>query len=376
MRKLRPQLQQHDPAYTKSQSSIGAIQHAQVIGTSIENPDLPNGAILFKLTNNSAPYSGYALPIFQSLQNIPLIDEHVTIIHGPSSNISNNQPYYLPPLNLWNHPQHGGKGTDGNSPRLNSDFRETIDVNPMKPFSGDFLIEGRRGQSLRFSESSSNRPWKSDTTASPIIALVNGQIQTQEGVSLVVEDINLDPASIYLTSQNQLPLEVNLKWARIDNLKRYSSYLPGNEPLEASTYLGSQVILNSGRIYINSNKEHVLLSAADTVGILGQKVNLDAAKTITFEAPLINLTGDALNPTIARSAVKGEDLVDELTGLYSRLAKLTLTLQLVLSSLNVPTDSAAELTKYLFKSENLEDLSVTGIKGKLKEMLSNRVKIS
>lgn len=379
MRKLRPQLKQHDPAYAKGQFTSGAVQYAQVIGTSIDNPDLPNGAILFRVLTSSTPYSDYALPVFQSLQNIPLIDEHVIIVNGPSDTIYGSQPYYLPPLNLWNHPQHGGRGTNGIAPRLSNDFKETSDVNPMKPFAGDFLIEGRRGQSLRFSESHNSSPWKSDTKASPIIALVNGQLKTQEGASLVVEDINLDPASIYLTSQNQLPLEVNTKWARFESGKRYSSYLPGTEPLEASSYLGNQVLLNSGRIYINSNKEHILVSSANTVGILGQRVNLDAVKTITLEAPTIHLTGDALNTSTARSVIKGEDLTSELAELYKRLADFTATLTLLLSASNIPTDTASLLLTHLVKGgdiENLSNLSVEGIKSKLNELLSNRVKIS
>lgn len=110
--------------------------------------------------------------------------------------------------------------------------------------------------------------------------------------------------------------------------------------------------------------------------MLGQKVNLDAAKTITLEAPIINLTGDALNPSVARSAVKGENLVDELSELYKRLADLTTTLQVVLSALDVPTDSAANLTTYLIKGGDSKNFSFEGIKSKLNELLSNRVKLS
>lgn len=371
---------QHKGTPKSQLSGLGGTYYtAQVIETYNENPNLPHAGIMFRRIGGGVnTTSDYAIPLFQHMQTVPLLDEHVIIISGPGEAAGLKQSYYLPPINIWNHPLHGGRGPGDIAPKLSNEFKETLDINPMLVFPGDILHEGRRGQSIRFSEgnTSGRAPWKTDTNHSPVIVIANGQIKTTEGTYPVVEDINQDPASIYLTSQNQLPLEVSLKWARIDNSKRYSSYLPGNEPLEASTYLGNQVILNSGRIYINSNKEHVLISAADTVGMLGQKVNLDAAKTITLEAPLINFTGDALNPITARSAVKGEDLVDELAGLYKRLADLTTTLQIVLSTLNVPTDSAAKLTTYLIKGGDVTNLSADGIKSKLKELLSNRVKLS
>lgn len=371
---------QHKSTSKNQQSSFGGTYFmAQVIETSNENTYLPHSGIMYRrLGSKVNTSSDYAIPYLQLLQAIPLVDEYVMIVTGPGEAAGQDRSYYLPAVNIWNHPLHGGRGPGDTAPKLGSGFSETVDINPMLAFPGDVILEGRRGQSIRFSESTtkSKAPWKTDTNFSPVIAIVNGQIKTQQGTTPITEDINQDPASIYLTSQNQIPLNVNTKWVRVENTKRYSSYLPGTEPLEASSYLGDQVMLSSGRIYINSNREHVLISAADTIGLLGQKVNIDGVKAITLEAPLINLTGAALDTTVARSAVKGEDLVNELAGLYKRLAELSTTLQIVLSTLNVPTDSAAKLTTYLIKGGNVDKLSTDGIKSKLNELLSNRVKLS
>jgi len=361
--------QQYNSTTSSATSNKGSYFTAQVTRTHNEDPELPHGSIMFRKLGSSVEVSSdFALPYFQFLQNVPLIDEYVIILLSAGETHTEPQSYYLPAVNVWNHPHHGGRGVGNNTPRLGSGFAEALDVNPMRSFPGDIILEGRRGQSIRFSESTSQTPWRSDTNHQPVILISNGQIKTEEGYSTIQEDINEDPASIYLTSHHQIPLEVTQKWVKFENGKRYSSYLPGNEPLEASSYLGNQVLLNSGRVYINSNKEHVLISAADKVGILGSNINIDGDKTITFEAPTINLTGDSLDPTVAQSAIRGDDLVLELTNLYKRLADLSTTLQLVFTTLKIPSNEAAEL----FTLVNKQGVA----KQELEKLLSKRVKLS
>lgn len=366
--------------YNSAESFQGMYTIARVVSTFREDTSIPYGAINFQVDNGTVDgISNYALPYFQSYKSVPLIDEAVVILIGPSPNARIPQAYYLPAFNLWNHPQHGGKGPNDTPPRLGTGFNEQGDVNPMVPFPGDILFEGRRGQSIRFSESfnqaSINTPWKSfdkDGNAiskQPIISIVNGQIQTSQGDYFVTEDINKDPASIYLTQNNSIGLHVAYKWVRKDeNDQRLSSYMRGSEPTEGGTYQGAQIMLNSGRIYINSNKEHILISSADTVGVLGRRVNIDGDKTIALEAPLITFTGKALDPTHQRSAVRGEDLVLELEGLYNHIADLSSMLTTVLTTLNFPPTEAAALINYIYKDGPL--------KPRLNKMLSNRVKLS
>lgn len=357
----------------KSQKGVtgGTYYVAQVTETHNENRHLPHSGIKFRLlSSNKLITSNFAIPYFQFIQSVPLLDEYVLILTATGETPGSIQSYYLPAINIWNHPQHGGNGFNGAAPRLNKYFKESGKVNPILAFPGDVILEGRRGQSIRFSEGTptGRAPWKTDTNFSPVITIVNGQPQTTFGGSPIVEDVNKDPASIYLTSQNQIPLDVSVDWVRFEETKRYSSYLPGAEPATAGNYLGNQVMLSSGRIYINSNKEHVLISAADTVGVLGQKVNIDAVKTITLEASQINFTGDALDPTKVRSAIKGEDLVNELAGLYKAVADLSAMLTTVLTGLNMPSTEAAELVNYIYKDGP--------VKERLSKMLSKRVKLS
>jgi len=360
--------------YNSRESYQGMYIIARVVSTFREDSTIPYGAINFKVDNGSIEgISNYAIPYFQSYKSIPLIDEAVVILVGPSPNARIPQAYYLPAFNLWNHPQHGGKGPNDTAPRLGTGFNEQGDVNPMVPYPGDILFEGRRGQSIRFSESfnqaSINTPWKSSEPRQPIISIVNGQVRTTQGDYFVTEDINEDASSIYLTQNNSIPLTTPRKFVRKSNSgERLSSYLSSKEPTEASSYQGAQIMLNSGRLYLNSSTEHIILSAAKNIGMIGDAINLDADKSVTIEAPLINLTGTALSPLNRQSAVRGEDLVTELTGLYEAVADLASMLTGALTTLNIPPTEAASLVNYIYKDGP--------VKARLKKMLSERVKLS
>lgn len=360
--------------YNSLESYQGTYTIARVVSTFREDTTIPYGAINFQVDNGAIDgISNYALPYFQSYKSIPLIDEAVVILVGPSPNARIPQAYYLPAFNLWNHPQHGGKGPNDTAPRLGTGFNEQGDVNPMIPYPGDILFEGRRGQSIRFSESfneaSINTPWKSSELKQPVISIVNGQIKTSQGDYFVTENINEDASSIYLTQNNSIPLTTLRKFVRTsDSGERISSYLSGKEPTEASSYQGAQIMLNSGRLYLNSSTEHIILSAAKNIGMIGDAINLDASKSVTIEAPLINLTGTALSPINRQSAVRGEDLVKELTGLYHTIQDLAAMLLQWATVLNLPPTEAALLVNYIGKDGP--------VKARLKKMLSERVKLS
>ena len=126
-------------------------------------------------------------------------------------------------------------------------FSEKLNIKPLLPYEGDYLLEGRFGQSLRFGstvdntllKSTERNPWSytfdSSSVGSPITIISNGLPQDPEIYKKknskwwhikednddinkswihTQEDINNDPSSIYLTStQNSLPfaLSLNLK---------------------------------------------------------------------------------------------------------------------------------------------------------------------
>lgn len=313
---------------TKGVSGTGKT-YAKVIGTTFTDSKLDPNQIQYR--NLETGHVGYAYPIHTGTSTIPLVDEYVEIIKAPAGGSAGKVDYYTAHINVWNHPQHGAT-TDGNPPILAPEFIERVDINPMRPFPGDIILEGRTGQSIRFSEGFSNTPWTSPSASQPVIIITNGQVTTQEGESYIVEDINTDAASIYLTSDHKVPLRVSKQW----NREGSTSYATAKIPLAADVYSGEQAIINSGRLYFNASKESLLLSAEEHVGILGNEVHLDATVTINLEAPTIRLTGDSLNPSLQQSAVKGDELVSELTNLYNYLLNVTDLLTTVASATNNP----------------------------------------
>lgn len=295
----------------------------------------------------------YAFPALTYVSTVPLAGEFVQIIKGPGAETSgnlSNLDYYLPPVNIWNHPQHGATSNTGTPPKLAPEFYEKVDVNPLKPFPGDIILEGRTGQSIRFSENFSTTPWTSPSPNQPVVVIANGQVKTSEGSSYVVEDINSDPASIYLVSNHAVPVEVAHEWKRPQS----TSYSLNKIPVAGKDYVGKQVILNSGRLYFNANEESILLSAKSNVGLLGEEIHLDAITCINLEAPTVRLTGESINPALQQSAVKGDELVEELLNTYNYLLNVSDLIILLASTANNPDGirRATELATWLKTSSS------------------------
>jgi hypothetical protein len=113
-------------------------------------------------------------------------------------------------------------------------------------------MEGRWGNSIRFGSTAriQNDIFQNDWSSTgedgePITIIRNGQPEdaSPTGYFPIVEDINRDLSSIYLTSNQSIPLITP-----ITNNPTVSSQPPQN----VQTYEGSQVILNSDRLVFKS----------------------------------------------------------------------------------------------------------------------------
>ena len=94
----------------------------------------------------------------------------------------------------------------------------------------------------------------------PITILRNGQPQdsSEEGWIPIVENINKDLGSIYLTSTQQIPLSTG-----INNFPSITS----NKPDTLAGYNKNQVILNSGRLVLNTNTDHIILNSSKSISL-------------------------------------------------------------------------------------------------------------
>ncbi len=256
------------------------------------------------LTENTENSGNPAKPIHPNIKNYPLINEIVYIISLPDPDSQNGAPssveYYFPPLNVWNSQHHNGlpnglalsenqapdyqqtqagsvrRVTDGGTEiNLGSTFKEKANVNPLLPFEGDIIYEGRFGNSIRFGSTVNGKTNWSQTgdNGSPITLIRNGEDPNNgdEGWIPVIEDINKDISSIWMTSTQQIPLEAASSL--------YNSY--SSPPTKPSEYAGSQIIINSDRVIINSKTDHIMLSSAKSISLSSvDSVNIDTKEHI------------------------------------------------------------------------------------------------
>lgn len=91
-------------------------------------------------------------------------------------------------------------------------------------------------------------------------------------------------------------------------------------------YLGDQIIINSGRVTLNSKDDSVFLFAKEAIGFSSAGViNFDCDDILTINAPLIHL-GLETDVQKLQPAIKGNDLVYLLDRLLSALQDLGVAL--------------------------------------------------
>lgn len=240
-----------------------------------------------------------AYPLNATIRHLPLKNEIIFIVEGPSEdlevNTSNRKKYYHSIVSIWNHPHHNiyPSDTDIEFPDLGPDIeqtppiREREDVQKLHPFPGDIIIDGRNGQSIRFSGYNHPKNPLGDliNQGKALTYIVNGRNFGDDPTIPAVENINEDDASIIMTSDHIIPLE--------QSATKYDTYI--TPPSLANQYRGKQVLINSGRLFFNSSEENIGFSAFTSVSMTaGRTINLDAETYIGLDAPVI-LLGTQLN---------------------------------------------------------------------------------
>lgn len=186
-----------------------------------------------------------AWPMFSFIQQYPVIGELVLIILGPTREMNENrsaqQAFYFPPFSVWNSVNHNAfpelseyadfvkryyqkpnyqYSETGSLPELPKGryFLEKP-IKNLQPFEGDTIIQGRFGQSIRFGSTTTLKKQENDWSSlgndgDPITIIRNGQRKdniireaNQQDVRAkslpdqsIVENLNKDDSSIYLTS--------------------------------------------------------------------------------------------------------------------------------------------------------------------------------
>jgi hypothetical protein len=235
-----------------------------------------------------------AKPLFPQFCYYPLLGELVYIIElpSPASQIVQSAPekYYVNSINLWNDSQVNAQTANKKAP-LGKTFLEDSNIRNILNYEGDHIIQGRKGNSIRFGTTvrvASNRNEWSDIGLEgyPITIISNGHKYSKDK-EFYIEQINEDASSLYLTTNQIIPLKVEVK----DPLN------PITLPESVGDYSNSQAILTAGRVVLNSKFDEVMIFASTNVEIsTNNYINLNGGRVY------INVKGDAVpkgpNPKI------------------------------------------------------------------------------
>ena len=322
-----------------------------------------------------------------NLKQYPLINEIVYLfsLPDPSSQNSgdNGIQYYFNTVNVWNSPHHNAlpnglvlsedqqkdyqnteagavrRVTDGSTEiNLGATFKEKSNINPLLPFEGDIFQEGRWGNSIRFGSTVKGfTNWsEAGENGDPITLIRNGEDpeNNPNGWIPVIEDINNDLSSIWMTSTQQIPIEVASS--------NYNSYT--SPPTTPNQYVGAQVIVNSDRILLNSKTDHIMLSSATSINMNAvDSVNIDTEEHVVDASSILLGSKDATealmlgNKTIS---LMGK-MLDEMIAVNTQLSALV----------SLPPGAPfAPLNAQAIKSQTL----LGSYKGQLNSLLSKQNK--
>ena len=246
-----------------------------------------------------------AFPLNNTVRTLPLKNEIVLLQVAPDSQInelkSNNKiTYYTSIVGLWNHPNHNASPSDDEE---NLDLGENVEesdvTNPMQPFPGDLLLEGRLGQSLRFSGYKGERNIFTDdeNNGLPFTILSNGQEDVGNAYDHLVENVNDDFSSIYLTSDHRIVLDQ----ARV----KYDSM--HEAPVRSDQFQGNQVIINGGRLFFNAKSDDINLAAQNNITATSDIIGLDGEQYVGLDAEKIYL-GKRAKELEDQPVIKGDVL--------------------------------------------------------------------
>ena len=308
------------------------------------------GGILYEEIDNPGNQTleslSFAKPLYSNIKFLPIINEIVYIISMPNPNTQENpssgkQFYYYQSINNWNsihqnalpntlandstnaqkyESTEAGVEIQSDVPidniNLGLTFQERVGIRSLQPYEGDILIEGRWGNTIRFGSTVNNssppNPWSDNgVNGEPITIIKNGQTETQDDPWIPqVENINTDKSSIYLTSNQQIPI----KGASTN----YSSY--DSPPEDLNEFVGEQVLINSGRLVFNAKNDSILLGANTSINLNTQDtVNIDSKNKFIVNTKEIYLgSKNATEPIIL-----GDKFLQDFQKLLTNVITLT-----------------------------------------------------
>jgi hypothetical protein len=168
-------------------------------------------------------------------------------------------------------------GSSANEPKIPGEYFSEQQVNPLKLYEGDKLLQSRFGQSIRFSGYNN-----ADNSFSPTILIRNRQnSEIEQGSSkskLIEEDVNKDGSIIAITSGDY---EIKLSPGTLDdNGSQKMETTPKVFESFPSEFKGlDQILINTGRLILSSKTDEMIFFSKGNYGFISDgKFSIDNGK--------------------------------------------------------------------------------------------------
>jgi len=291
------------------------------------------------------------LPLNPNINNIPTVGEVVIGV------MYFGKYFYTTQLNFFGNPNFNtqagvstGNVKDVDKQAIDNDrkpgqvgnyFKQNFDARKLLPREGDFILEGRFGNSIRFGSDLIN-----ENEESPNIILSTGHLtnddtdkQKEEKKAPILEHIDDDGSSIYLTTNQELVFTPAVE-SEVDGLNV-------NTPDEAKNFSGKNILLDSDRILFNTKNN-------GSIGIFSSNnIALSSVTSVIVESPSIKI---------------GSNNAEESMVLGNKLEALLDELITAINAMTVPTPVGPS-------GPPINAPQFSGIKAKLKTMLSEKTKV-
>tara|TARA_B100000780_G_C21100611_1_gene444137 strand:+ start:135 stop:1409 length:1275 start_codon:yes stop_codon:yes gene_type:complete len=319
-----------------------------------------------EISNNNLDTAPTAKPLLPNLKNYPLVNEFILLFKLPNNGIFFNQSndtsyFYLNPISIWNNPhlnaypsielnpttqpsevksyqaiEQGQTRKSSseeieysyNSPLVGGTFIERSNIHPLLAFAGDIITEGRWGNSVRLGSTAKTdsilygNNWSNiGEDGNPITIIRNGQPTdaSEEGYLPIIEDINKDLSSIYLTSNQNIPLKTSIT---------NNPTISNNQPESIGSYEGSQVMINSDRLVFNTKVDSIILNSQSTISLTSLNTTgiYSQEGDVVLQSAKNNIRlGDA---KAAQSVMLGDAFLDDFEKLLVKLQAMAQTLSI------------------------------------------------
>lgn len=286
-----------------------------------------------------------AIPLNYNFVRIPIVGEIVLCLRAPGSYATGIKQsttlYYLDIVSLQSSVHHNGlptisskkiqkqtsdsstyeESSTGNTntenpASIDPNFTEISTAKPLQHYVGDVIMEGRYGQSIRFSTT----PKSGDFTVVPKFSGVSGNpitifrnttqgIDTKRINDFVTETFTNEENVLVLASGQNLEFEQASKVLSSAQSKGITSWQDENWGTTP------QALLSSGRIVFNSTQKEIIGFAKNGIALSSETVlTLDAKDNVSINAAKIELGTDADEPLILGNKFKSwaEGLIDDL----------------------------------------------------------------